>query len=146
MKRKGLNRKTPLKRTAIKRKPRRNDDPESRYEWRQLHESCACCWTRAGRFGTWLEVHHLLNGRFGRKDHPANYLRLCELCHRLAERHRVRGEGGTLLPTLSLANCLFLKRESDPENYDLAVLQGFAGKWILPEPEPLPPELLALRK
>jgi hypothetical protein len=92
-----------------------------------------------------MHTHHILGGRFGRKDHPANFLRLCNECHTLVHSGGLRGESGTLLPTLSLANCLFLKRESDPENYDLAVLQGFAGKWILPEPEPLPPELLALR-
>lgn len=44
-----------------------------------------------------------------------------------------------------MAMQLHLKREIDPENFDLEWMQSIAGKWILPSPEPLPPELLALR-
>jgi hypothetical protein len=145
MKRKGLNRKTPLKRTAIKRKPRRNDDPNSRYEWRQTHGACACCWAREGGFGCILHVHHMLSGRFGRKDHPANYLRLCGPCHDLVHCGGQRGASGDLLPTLTLGMQLTLKMETDIENYDRDWMQTVMGKQPLPEPEPLPKELLALR-
>lgn len=81
-------------------------------------------------------MHHLLGGRFGRIDDRRNFLMLCGgWCHLLAEKHQLRGASGELVPYLTLANCLWLKKESDQEWYDIAYLQQLAGKWRLPEPE-----------
>jgi hypothetical protein len=68
-------------------------------------------------------------------DDRRNLLRLCQRCHALAEGERIREPSGELAVRLNLAACLWLKKESDPEWYDLEALQRIAGKWRLPEPE-----------
>lgn len=83
-----------------------------------------------------LDSHHILNGKYGRVDDERNLLGLCRFeCHLRAEGVQIRGEDGEKLPKLTLENCLWLKRESDPEFYDRDWLQRVMGKRILPEPE-----------
>lgn len=125
-----LERRSQLKRTRMKRKVRRNDKPEIRAAFAEEQARCANCGSTR-----WLQTHHLLGGRFGRVDHRANLLRLCERCHRLAEGERVRDDRtGDIEAKLTLADCLGLKRRSDPDGFDMNELQRIAGKWRLPEP------------
>ena len=113
-------------------------DPELRSSWRQEQSRCACCWRPYYQNGAWIECHHIVKP--GRSDELCNFLGLCAgfvegpRCHELAEGMRIRRDDGELWPTLSLANCLWLKRESDPENFDPARLEQLLHKF-LPEPE-----------
>lgn len=86
------------------------DDPAGYKEWAQAQTSCHCCGINAG-----LTTHHIVKP--GRSDEPCNLLRLCMRCHDLAEGRSIR-QGGKLLPKLTLAHCLWLKREREPESYD----------------------------
>ncbi len=125
-----LNRKTQLKRTPMKRKRRRNDQPEVRLEYLAEHSTCAVCWSGWRAFDNWLEVHHIAGGA-GRKDVVENLLTLCRGCH--DEYHR----GTSLTPGMLLT----AKRESDPEHYSEAVILQLLGRKSLPErwqPQPLP--------
>jgi hypothetical protein len=67
-----------------------------------------------------LVIHHIT--KHLRRHERWNLCRLCCLCHDLAEGNRiviVRPTGRRIvLPTLSLANVLWLKRLHDPEHYD----------------------------
>lgn len=149
MKRKrGLNRKTPLKRTRLERKRRKHDKPEVRWEYALTHQACCLCGARVGSFGTHLEAHHILGGRFGRVDDERNLAMLCGRLgcsgHALAEGERLRGASGAFLPRLKLEHVLWLKQEMG--ELDREFLQSLMGKRILPEPEELPASLLALRK
>lgn len=66
-----------------------------------------------------LVIHHIC--KHLRVHEWWNLCRLCCLCHDLAEGHRivmVRPTGRrVILPALSLANILWLKRRYDPEHY-----------------------------
>src|SRR5688572_17111310 len=76
-----MKRSGPIKRARMKRKPRRNGNPAIVREWRNLHESCACCWNHWRTFGVVLEAHHMLGGRFGKPDATWNMLMLDRECH-----------------------------------------------------------------
>ena len=80
-----------MKRTRMKHRPRRGDRPDLRDEYRQAHDRCGLCGVRGDRW-TALDLHHILGGRFGRKDHPANMLILCRPCH-----ERMNGRQGVAL-------------------------------------------------
>lgn len=133
---------------------RRGEDLEARQAWSLLHDDrCDCCWVGVGTYGVRHEIHHMLDGKYGRPDRPWNFLRLCfqwtgNSCHRLAEGERIRREDGVLWPILSDANCLWLKQESDPDNYDPEAMQAWMARVTrkrLPEPEPIPELLLNQR-
>lgn len=81
-----------------------------------------------------LVTHHI--AKLGRVNERWNLARLCHLCHLLAEGEIVaimRVGQRVMLPNLTTANMLWLKRRNDTEHYDRAMLQGVwrAGK-ILP--------------
>jgi 5-methylcytosine-specific restriction endonuclease McrA len=127
MKRTPLTRKTPLKKTRMKRNRRRGDDVELRLEFLQLHSNCSVC---HANWKSPLEVHHIVGGA-GRKDVVPNLLTLCRDCH--SEYHC----GKRLTPGMLLT----AKRESDPENFDESVICKLLGRVALPErwePTPLP--------
>lgn len=113
MKRSGpIARKTPLKKSRLKPKRRRGDNAALRMEWAAEHLSCAACWAVWREFGKWIEVHHILGGRFGRPDARWNYLALCRECHD-------KLQGGRR----NVSICLRLKRESNIEDYDRDAMQ-----------------------
>lgn len=128
-----MQRKTPLKRTALKRKSRKHDVPQIRREFAAQQSRCAACGSSRD-----LHVHHILGGRVGRPDDRRNLLRLCRTCHGLTHGDRLRGASGDFRSGLSLANILWLKQESDPQWYDLNWLQQTNGKLRLPDPIPPP--------
>ena len=121
-----------LKRTAIKKKPRKHDNPCVRQAYRKSHPRCALCGFRAGQPGGWLEVAHMLGGRYGRIDDARNLLMLCvqydgHSCHRYTE------------PIARFGLLLALKRETDPAQYDRAWLETVRGR-LLGEELPIPDE------
>lgn len=136
---------TPLKRTRMTRKSRRNDRPEVRAEWSASQiQRCAVCWAPAADFRVDLHRHHLLGGA-NRIDDPRMLLLLCMQwgdwrcrCHDLFHGYRIRRSDGTYWPALSLGMLLGVKRECDPQNFDLDWLQEISGRRRLPEIEPLP--------
>lgn len=134
-----MKRKKPLKRTPLKRKPRRNGDLDAVGSW--CKGRLRYCWNcLALEFpGNKIEVHHILNGKYGRPDIPENLSFLCGgfkgICHRLAEGECIRNSDGDPYINLSLANILYLKQKHDPQNYKPEVLQARMGNRILPEPE-----------
>ena len=71
----------------------------------------------------------------GRRAQLAHALRNC---HRLAELERIPHPDGGYWPVLTLAICLSLKLESDPENWDLAWLEEHHRIGKLPSRLPLP--------
>ena len=106
--------------------------------WRHEQARCACCWRPADYQGH-LQVHHIIKS--GRSDERCNFLALCftfdqwsPRCHDLAEGLKIRRRDGSVWETLSLANCLWLKWESNPDEFDLKRLTELAHK-NLPEPE-----------
>ncbi len=113
--------------------PYRVKDKEARSYWAFSRGRCYHCDYNLflAHFGRWGETHHIVKP--GRSDLPTNWLRLCAYCHRLAEGHQIRVEG-KLLKNLTLANCLWLKIQHDPEEYDPVALTSLLGQ-TLPEPE-----------
>jgi hypothetical protein len=111
-------------------------------EFALTFQYCAACWIGPNPFlSRKLEIHHVV--RQGRSDERCNLLRLCNECHRLAEGETIRVDGRPL-PKLTLARCLFLKRESDPEYYVRWRLQQLYHK-RLPQIQKLPLTLLRRR-
>ncbi len=105
--------------------------------------SCWCCGVGPGRrrlvkidYPEWLEIHHII--KRGRRHDRRNLARLCKLCHDLAEGHRVRHDG-ELLPTLNMANVLWLKRYCDSWYYERSFLKMIYGKAL---PRAVPARLL----
>lgn len=84
-----------------------------------------------------LEICHILGGS-ARVHQRLALWRGCQLCHRLSEATQVRAEDGELLPRLTLANVLWLKRDHDRPHYRPDGLRALWWK-NLPGPE-LPPE------
>lgn len=110
----------PFSRKPLRRQRRKHDKPEVRKHYRQTHLRCALCGFRAGKFGGWLEVAHILGGRYGRIDDERNLLMLCvqtdgHSCHRYTE------------PIARFGLLLTLKRDTDPEQYDAAWLEQVRG-------------------
>lgn len=132
MKRSQLNRTTPMKRTRMKRKRRKGDKPEVRYEYMEQHQACSLTWRRAGQVGVALDPHHLV-GAAGREDDPRNLLSLCR------EAHDHYHFGGWLddeynqRSPLTPGNLMWVKRECDVENYDEAYIAALLGRKCLPE-------------
>lgn len=122
LRRTNMKRNTPLKRTPMKRKRRKGDEPEIRHAYIELHSTCAVCHAGWKEFDNWLEVHHLAGG-WGRKDEVGNLLTLCRDCH---ERYH-RGSG------LTAGNLLAAKRDSDPENFGIDLILLLSGKKGVPE-------------
>lgn len=91
-------------------------DVAGRREWEVRHNWCQSCGVSKDR-APWpgLSTHHVV--RQGRSDEKTNWLRLCHRCHQRAEGLTVR-VNGVVLPKLTLANCLYLKRHHDPEEFD----------------------------
>ena len=104
--------------------------------WRERFESCAVCGAHSRQFGTNLQLHHLLNGKYGRPDADFNFLMLCELHHE---------QLGTGLDNLAVL--MTLKELVDPEGYDLEAMRQHAARFkrLLPDPAPLPGWILELR-
>lgn len=98
-------------------------------EWAIRHPRCAACGGRGE------ETHHIV--KQGRSHEPCVLLRLCVVCHQLAEGLDVRGPDGELLPKLTIGICLTLKWYADPDEYDPDRLQELRGR-ALPEPESIP--------
>lgn len=114
-----------MKRSRIKRKPRRNRDGNVLGEYVESHESCANCGATWRTFGCWLEVAHILGGRFGRHDVAANLLRLCNICH-----HEI------LIGKQQLGFYLWLKNELGELDRDALqeIIAGCGTSYRLPEP------------
>ncbi len=108
----------------------------------EFYRCMACGWNpeaplyREWMFGR-LENAHIVGGPGRRHDRRA-IVRLCAGCHRLSHGDRIVVRG-LVLPTLSLENLLWLKREHDPENYDAEYLQSLrirSGEKLVPAPLP----------
>lgn len=115
-----------------------------------------CCWACGIADGEFpppeidyprhLVIHHILKP--GRIHAAWNLARLCSLCHDLAEGLRVavvvRGRR-RILPRLTLANVLYLKRQHDRQQYDRRELQEHtrAGRRL---PRPARPAAWFLRQ
>lgn len=128
----------PLARKLIERKPRKHDNPAVRHAYRETHQRCALCGFRAGQFGGWLEVAHILGGRYRRIDDVRNLLMLCvqtdgHSCHRFAE------------PIARFGLLLTLKRDTDPEQFDPYWLEMVRGR-PLGEFLPVPDEFVRERR
>jgi hypothetical protein len=105
-----LQRRTELKRTRLKRKPKRRyrgDGPAAMSAWRAEHESCAACWKHYRTFGVVLSTHHLVGGNRSRPDYLWNVIRLCDRCHDWIHGLKNR-----------VAIGMALKLESERESYD----------------------------
>lgn len=140
-----LTRKTPMPRgKSIKRKPakrhRESDTPSAIDAWKAEHLSCAACWVPTWKVWGGLQRHHIWNAaRRACMDCVFNSLMLCQSCHdRLGHGRDNRGV------------CLYLKRESDIENYKPELMQERLkrfGTETLPElPAALPAWITDLRK
>ncbi len=130
-------------------KPITVKDDDLRRQWRQEQHRCACCWRPFNAPGSHLQAHHLV--KLKRSDEPCNLLALCFCwgenacrCHDLAEGHAIRRGDGFLWPKLSFANCLWLKREANPDEYDAGRLEALLHRHV-PEPEKPHEMLLAER-
>jgi len=133
-----------MKRTAIQRRRCGAESLEIR-AWRNQQSHCAACHKPKGEGWPAHSAHHLLNGRHGRPKDVRNLLMLCGNCHRLAELERIQHPNGGCWPVLTLAMCLSLKLESDPENWDLAWLEEHHRIGKLPSRLPLPMAFLIER-
>ncbi len=80
-----------MKRSRIKRKPKKNPMPPGMYERVMREETrCRLC-NRPGTDPEWFqgdEVHHIRNASMGGKDHSRrNLCRLCFTCHSGIDAH-----------------------------------------------------------
>ncbi len=131
MKRTPLTRKTPLKRTRMKRKRRKGDKPKVRYAYMETHQACAVTWSRAGRFGVVLDPHHLV-GSAGRVDDPRNLLSITREIHNHYHFGGGIGSDGEAWSPLTPGHLLWCKREVDGE-LDEAFICEMLGRKALPE-------------
>lgn len=127
-----LKRTTPLNRTPMKRKRRKNDKPEVRYEYAARHQSCALTWARAGQFAVVLDPHHLV-GASGRRDDVRNLLVLSRESHNHFHFGGWIGDDGKQRDDLKPGHLMWCKREADVENYDEAYIVELLGRKELPE-------------
>lgn len=129
-----MKRTQPLQRTSGLRRTRLSNRPTKRLRYRDAaamdafkaeHLSCGCCWKPTWNVWLGLSTHHILNGKFCRKDHPANVIMLCRECH-------------DRLDTGCVGIVLTLKME-DTATWDREWLEEWAKRFkrILPQSEPL---------
>ena len=132
-----------------KRNPVRDPDLRRQYALSIGHcQSCGAGPTQCDFRG--LSVHHI--AKPGRSDELCNFLLLCGTCHDLAEGRNIRvpstdpptprGEK-RLLPLLPPAICCSLKKDRDPENWNLPRLLELWG-WASLDLEPIPQEIQAM--
>lgn len=121
-----------MKRTRMKRKRRRGDKPEVRYEYMAIHQACSLTWARAGQFGVVLDPHHLVAGA-GREDDPRNLLSLCREAHDHYHAGGWLGDDGKQRTELIPGHLMWCKRECDIENYDESFIAELLGRKQLPE-------------
>lgn len=119
--------------------------PEQAEMYRAFHEEFTpggcwrCGWdARTFRWRDWMlnrfEAAHILRG-CNRVHDRRVLVFLCNGCHRLEHGERVKPAGmNCYLPGITLANMLWLKREYDPEFYDLEFLRQTSIRKDLPEP------------
>lgn len=87
-----------------------------RAKWAGEHHFCQYCGRSDMLVG--LQTHHIIGGvSGGRSDEPCNFLRLCNRDHDRAEGLIVVERGERYQP-ISLAQQLWLKRESDPHEWN----------------------------
>lgn len=106
--------------------------------WREQHESCAACWRHQRRFGTILQIHHMLGGRVARPNYLWNLLVLCFECHERLGHGRA-----------NLATCMALKAASDCECFSPPKMQVWLtrfGTERLPVPAALPDWIVSARQ
>lgn len=85
-----------------------------------------------------LENAHIIGGPGRRHDRRA-INRLCNGCHCLAHGARIV-IGGVLLPTISRGSMLWLKREDDPDHFDIDYLSSISTRRILEDDIEAPDE------
>jgi hypothetical protein len=112
-------------RAKSKKERRKRSDPDRR-AWADEHDSCAACGFRLGQLGGWLETHEILSGAYGRPYDRRNYLRLCKRFERPGCHDLAHGSSNGW-PKLTLENLLWLKRETEIENYDREWLKSIRG-------------------
>lgn len=113
-------------------------DPVFYKAWAAAHTHCQCC--AATLSFPPLSTHHIV--RRGRSDEACNLLRLCGVCHDLAE-HRTRTVSGVRIADLTLGMCLRLKSDRDPGDFKRQRLEELYGQ-TLPDLSDIPRELEAL--
>lgn len=87
----------------------------------------------------WLENAHILRGTGQRRIDRRAILRLCKLDHDIADgpdEPTQRDRAGNRLPKLTRPHLLWLKRERDPDHFDLDWLNSIS---IQRMPEPAAP-------
>lgn len=101
---------------CLKSKPVR--DVRFRRAWAAERDRCQVCginrWFSQPVSG--LQVHHIIKS--GRSDEACNLLLVCDECHKVIEGERVVRYDGSRREPLTLANVLWFKQASDPEEYN----------------------------
>jgi hypothetical protein len=127
--------------------PAPSKDEDFYREWclaagRQFCYACGVSGAEAAARWPGLSTHHVVKA--GRAHEATNLIRLCDWCHGAAEGQPRRvlwqsraARDRYLWPCLSLAHCLWLKREREPAEYDPARLAQLLLR-PLPDPEPPP--------
>lgn len=122
----------------------RNDDEKAVLEdFAYAFSFCWACGTAIGMQRPWnggilaaMEIHHIVKP--GRKHERWNLARLCKVCHNAAENMRVRVKERwesselVLVPQLTMANVLWLKKVFDAENYDRPAMRRQLMKHWMP--------------
>jgi len=113
-------------------------------QWSEMFRSCAVCWWPSSDYRRDMEVHHIVGGPNRSKGNvPFNYLKLCDRCHAVYHSGKVAAN----VPDLHLGHILWAKRESDPEEFDIARLAALKGRvGLAKDPEPLPTYFLDERQ
>jgi hypothetical protein len=117
------------------------EDSAAIVAWSATKLFCACCWIdhataeRTQLVG--LAAHHVIKRSRIRCDRPWNLLRLCERCHRLAEGECIRVNGEPL-PTLTEGHCLWLKLETDRDEWQPKRLERLKAPTRLADLLPVP--------
>ena len=113
-------------------------DPEAYAYFSLTRQACHLCGIplrfSQRQWGRALTNHHIIKP--GRSDDICNLLRLCQRCHDSAEGRDVV-YSGVRYPKISIGVCLFLKKISEPGNYDQKRLEILFGK-NLPQMEKIP--------
>jgi hypothetical protein len=121
MKRSPLSRHTPLRRRARLRPvspKRRRENWRDRGTLDVFALTFNTCWRCGGCDAPWrgLEIHHLAGRRHPHRNHRANLGRFCADCHLLITDAKV-----------GMIEVLALKRQHDPEGFDLKLVLEIKG-------------------